>query len=173
MCSDVSAQYILVYGALVKFHVLRISLSLHSQTRDKESSEPKLTSWSLLLNAPTADQDKATQSVCHSAKTGSGRNPSDCSWSPQGFADFARVLMSLWVFERSLPLRDMCGNQVVSSSSRSAFDLNVPRGQQSTPTRPFQNIPPWDCWCKFEFQTAANFFNNHDSWIPKSVVKQR
>ena len=48
---------------------MRISLSQKLETRDKESVGPKLTSWSLLLNAPTADQDKAT--VCYSPKTGS------------------------------------------------------------------------------------------------------
>ena len=52
-------------------HVLRISSSQNSQTRDKARMELKLTSWSVLLYAPTASQDKATE--CHWAKTGFGK----------------------------------------------------------------------------------------------------
>ena len=167
MCSDVSVQYILVHGALVKFHVLRISLSLHSQTRDKESSEPKLTSWSLLPNAPTATQDKATQCAIQQ-KLVLGRNPSILSWSTQGILKistilnkkaFARVLMKESL--KDLFHWEICGNKVVSSPSRSAFDLNVSWGQESTPihpTLPFHNILPWDCWCKFDLFCHSNSF---------------
>ena len=164
------------------FHVLRISLSLHLQTRDKESSEPKLTSWSLLLNAPTADQDKATQCAIQQ-KLVLGRNPSILSWSSQGILKistilnkkaFARVLMKESL--KDLFHWEICGNKVVSSPSRSAFDLNV-HGVNSqhpfTPPYPFTiyrlETADANLIC-FAFQTVLN---NHDSWIPKSVVKQR